>query len=175
VRVRITVRGTDIELRGYLDDDNTDYRLVRFSKAMEPFGVVVASPAADDYDPFFIQGIPTEDVWQMQATVIQGERALREGAEAELRDRELHHFEVEQENARLMATNTELAQLLAATEGRADEYTRMMVGRVNEAEGVVDQIKAIRSNFPEKCDVHDDDDITCGWKHMIAGIDEVLK
>jgi hypothetical protein len=38
----------------------------------------------------------------------------------------------------------------------------------------IDAIKAIRSNFPEKCEVHDEDGITCGWKSMIAGIDKVL-
>jgi hypothetical protein len=37
----------------------------------------------------------------MQANVIRGERFEREQAEAELRDRELHHFEVEQELAEL--------------------------------------------------------------------------
>lgn len=38
-----------------------------------------------------------------QAVTIRGERFEREQAEAELRDRELHHFEVEQENVRLVA------------------------------------------------------------------------
>lgn len=109
MRYRITVRGEGVELRGYVD--GTIERLESLSYLMKPFGIVVASEADDDYDPF----------------------------------------------------------------KNEDEYTRMMVGRVDEAEGIVDQIKAIRSNFPEKCDVHDNDDITCGWKHMIAGIDEVLK
>lgn len=123
-RARITVRGVNVELRGYLDDDGADYLLTRFSKAMEPFGVVIASPAEDDYSPFapsiedsmsliarFVEannGVDLGDLIEslanlhmMQARVIQGERALREKAEAELRDRELHHFEVEQENERL--------------------------------------------------------------------------
>jgi hypothetical protein len=43
-----------------------------------------------------------------QARVIRGERYLREQAEAELRDRELHHAETEQINERLEA---ELRQL----------------------------------------------------------------
>lgn len=55
MRIRITVRGDAprIELRGYLDlvdDDAT--RLHAFADAMLPFGIVVASHEADDYDPF---------------------------------------------------------------------------------------------------------------------------
>jgi hypothetical protein len=55
-------------------------------------------------------------IHMMQADVIQGERRLREDAEAELRDRELHHFEVEQENARLQAEVTQLKNLLGSDE-----------------------------------------------------------
>lgn len=125
MRYRITVRGTDIELRGYIDGDAT---LLLASRALDGIGIVVASPAEDDYNPF--SGAATAEtslaqilsmlsqqeypnlpdlirmmaeVHYMQANVIQGERALRESAEAELRDRELHHFEVEQENERLKA------------------------------------------------------------------------
>lgn len=51
MRYRITVRGHGIELRGYLDayDPNT---LARFGTMMEPFGMIIASPAEADYDPF---------------------------------------------------------------------------------------------------------------------------
>jgi len=122
MRFRITVRGNDIELRGYMDGDGQD--LNALSLAMDPFGMVVASQAEDSYNPWaatadasmeLILSILAQqeypnlpdlirhmaNVHYMQANVIQGERALRESAEAELRDRELHHFEVEQENERL--------------------------------------------------------------------------
>jgi hypothetical protein len=97
-RYKITVRGLAVELRGYIDQgiDEDQPTLVEFAEAMKPFGLVVASPIDNDYNPFMIQGIPAETVWEMQAQIIQGERALREKAEAELRDRELHHFETEQ-------------------------------------------------------------------------------
>jgi hypothetical protein len=50
VRYRITVRGEDTELRGYIDGDES--RLRKLSLLMEPFGLVVASPAQPDYNPF---------------------------------------------------------------------------------------------------------------------------
>jgi hypothetical protein len=49
MRIRLTVRSTDWELRGYTDDAT---HLVEFAEAMKPFGLVVASVAEDDYDPF---------------------------------------------------------------------------------------------------------------------------
>lgn len=49
-RIRITVRGENTELRGYMDADRD--ALVAFSEAMKPYGMVVASPADDDYNPF---------------------------------------------------------------------------------------------------------------------------
>ena len=70
MRFRITVRGEGVELRGYLDADGE--ALGKFAHKMEPYGVVLASIAADDYNPFF-----------------------------EEQQRELHHFETEQENARI--------------------------------------------------------------------------
>jgi len=68
------VRGLGVELRGYVDTDLDEDQpgLVELSEAMKPFGMVVASPAEHDYDPFKDE--------QM---------------------RELHHFETEQENAAL--------------------------------------------------------------------------
>lgn len=69
MRLRITVRGTDVELRGYVDG-MANARLL--SQQMEGIGVVAASVADDDYDPF---------------------------KEQELR--ELHHFETEEKNERL--------------------------------------------------------------------------
>lgn len=40
---KITVRGTDLELRGYADIEFE--QLAAFAEAMKPFGIVVASPA----------------------------------------------------------------------------------------------------------------------------------
>lgn len=126
-RFRITVRGLGVELRGRFDEltDEDAPTLRYFAEQMEPFGIVVASPAEDDFDPFKVEDGPDmsieairlmmignnidnlpdlirnmANVHYMQAQVIQGERALRESAEAELRDRELHHFETEEKNAR---------------------------------------------------------------------------
>jgi len=47
VRFRITVRGDNLELRGYLDGEQT---LLELADAMKGLGVVVASPA-DDSQP----------------------------------------------------------------------------------------------------------------------------
>jgi hypothetical protein len=53
MRFRITVRGEHVELRGYfdvkVDDEATPADL---AEAMRPFGIVMASVADDDYDPF---------------------------------------------------------------------------------------------------------------------------
>jgi hypothetical protein len=128
MRHKITVRGTDIELRGYLDGE-ANLRLL--AQQMEGIGLVIASPAEDDFDPFAISQPghpPTPDasidiiraMWEdsespddflhrmammhyAQANVIRGERGRAERAEREYLARELHHFEVEQENERLRA------------------------------------------------------------------------
>lgn len=60
MRFRITVRGDHAEVRGYLDtsDDAVGEghpELVAFAEAMKPFGIVVASPAEDTYNPFGLQ------------------------------------------------------------------------------------------------------------------------
>jgi hypothetical protein len=186
MRFRITVRGDGTELRGYMDASVDG--LADFAHQMDGFGIVVASPAEDDYDPFAIsqpefpptpeasieviagffnliddQGGDEDQLVGLlaglhfqQANVIRGERFQREQAEAELRDRELHHFEVEQ-----------MSENYLNGLRRAEELNRGLVAQIED-------IKAIRSNFPEKCEVHDEDDITCGWKSMIAGIDKVL-
>ena len=59
MRYRITVRGEHIELRGYIDGDKDEQghprlpvNLAEFAKAMKPFGIVVASPADEHYNPF---------------------------------------------------------------------------------------------------------------------------
>lgn len=52
-RYRITVRAdapNRVELRGYFDGGID--RLNDFARAMEPFGLVIASPVHPTYDPF---------------------------------------------------------------------------------------------------------------------------
>lgn len=49
MRFRITIRGDEVELRGRLDGDLADIQ--QMARDAAPW-VVVASPAADDYDPF---------------------------------------------------------------------------------------------------------------------------
>lgn len=181
-RYRITVRGMGVELRGYTDTnlDEDQPTLADFAKAMEPFGVVVASVADPSYNPFEIDQPdhpPTPQAsidiirgyWETfdqteeflsqiamlhfaQANVIRGERGARVAAEKELFSRELHHFETEQENERLKIKLSEQA---------------LLMGRVRTA----------RANHPEmKCPEHaDDDPITCGWKAAVRDIDKVLE
>jgi hypothetical protein len=50
MRWRVTIRGNWTELRGYIDCPHPV--LVAFSEAMKPYGIVVAFPADDDYNPF---------------------------------------------------------------------------------------------------------------------------
>jgi hypothetical protein len=52
MRWRITVRGEGVELRGWLDDTEWIPALQELSEVMKPFGVVIASPAHEAYDPF---------------------------------------------------------------------------------------------------------------------------
>jgi len=128
--------------------------------------MVVASPAEDDYDPF-----------------------------KEQEKRELHHFEVEQENARLEADNGRLQRNLeqeqhehASTlhigqaymqerdELREDhtESEKALIDEVNRLTDVLEKIKVARSNHPE-CEKHPDDDVvSCGWKVVVQDIDRAL-
>jgi len=148
-RFRVTIRGEGVELRGYVDN-----YLPGIARVIEPYGVVVASPAPDDYDPFAISEPEYPPTYEgsfdvisglledapdapeflsrvaylhlAQANVIRGERYLREQAEAELRDRELHHFETE--------------QMIAGAAGIADSLEKNweqgdLAGAVNEAIG----------------------------------------
>lgn len=49
-RWRVTIRGEGVELRGYADLHLN--ALEALSQAMIPYGLVIASPADDYYDPF---------------------------------------------------------------------------------------------------------------------------
>lgn len=151
MRFRITIRGEGVEVRGYVDGDMSDLELL--ASVAAPWQVI-ASPAPADFDPFRISepdqpptleasqsviesifnDAPNDEfahqmlatIHQMQAVVIRQERALREKAEAELRDRELHHFETEQENAQLKADHTESEKALIDTVNtQADEIERL--------------------------------------------------
>jgi hypothetical protein len=108
--------------------------LAALSSATEGLAMVIASPAEDDYDPF-----------------------------KEAEHRELHHFQVEQENARLEADNARLEAELAQLKTKVSEQA-LTIGRIRTA----------RSNHPE-CDKHKGDDpITCGWKAAVLDIDKAL-
>lgn len=127
-RFRITIRGTDTELRGYATIEAL--AALTAPPGEQPY-VVVASPADDDFDPFAIsepEHPPTiefslehiQHIWDTsetaedcitqlamlhlsQALVIRGERARADKAESELTQRELHHFETEEILSRVRA------------------------------------------------------------------------
>jgi hypothetical protein len=52
MRFRITIRNDEprLELRGYADLE--PLALQHFAATLKPYGLVIASPADDDYDPF---------------------------------------------------------------------------------------------------------------------------
>ncbi len=51
MRYRVTIRGDKAELRGYFTTHNPDlYR--ELAQAVTPLGMLIVSPAADDYNPF---------------------------------------------------------------------------------------------------------------------------
>lgn len=51
MRFRTTVRGDGVELRGYVEVDDMD-TLNNLAGVLKPFGLVIASPVEDDYNPF---------------------------------------------------------------------------------------------------------------------------
>jgi hypothetical protein len=135
------VRGTDVELRGYVDG-LANARLL--SQQMEGIGVVAASAADADYDPFKDEQL-----------------------------RELHHFETEEENARL---RNEIDQGKANHADLVRKY-RVREQIIEELRAQISDIRTARANHPEMvCDVHDENDpIQCGWKRAMADIDKVLE
>jgi hypothetical protein len=50
MRWRITIRATGVELRGYIDAPLAD--LEGLAEAAKPLGLMIASPADPDFDPF---------------------------------------------------------------------------------------------------------------------------
>ncbi len=164
MRFRVTIRDNDMELRGYVDGEDV---LRTVADDMHPTQVI-ASPAADDYNPFGIsqpEYPPTLDssieliseivesaespedlistlaqLHLAQAIVIRGERYQRESAEQGLLDRELYQF---------------------------------------EAEHIIARIKAARSNHPDLpvCEKYPDpeDFVKCGWRSAVEEIDKVLE
>lgn len=151
-RYKITVRGTDMELRGYVDTNPED--LAAFAKSVEGRGVVVASEAPQGWNPFGITepdyppslensidllsslAATSENMVDLierfaalhfsQAMVIRGERYQHERAEAELLSRELHHFETEQ----MVAGASAIADSLEKNWEQGD-----LAGAVNQAIG----------------------------------------
>lgn len=101
---RVTIRGDETEIRGFIPTAS----LPAFSAAMEPFGIVMASPMGDPAELFnpslatsiahveklrdtafdeaaFIAEVAT--LHYLQAMVIRGERDRAETAERELTNR----------------------------------------------------------------------------------------
>lgn len=52
MKFMITVRGDNCELRGYIDVGSDTAQLDSLAIAMKPFGIVIASLAKDNYNPF---------------------------------------------------------------------------------------------------------------------------
>jgi len=157
-RFRVTIRGDGTEIRGYATIEAM--ASLTSPPGEQPY-MVIASPAEDDFDPFAITepdypptpersfAVITElyadsenivDFMERlsvihfgQANVIRGESYLRERAEAELRDRELHHFETEQ----MVAGAAVIADSLEKNWEQGD-----LAGAVNEAIGFLRGMKA---------------------------------
>lgn len=51
MRARVTIRGKGVELRGFVDYEDEE-ELAILAQAVEPFGLVVASPVDPNYNPF---------------------------------------------------------------------------------------------------------------------------
>ena len=186
-RYRITVRGLGLELRGYMDQglDEGQPSLAYFAEQMEPFGVVVASEAPSDLAPHDPDGdAPTpeksvevmrqkaaesasieqfimEAAWLhfMQAMVIRGERDQREGMEREMRERELHHFETEQENERLKEDHTESEKALIDEVNRLSDLTE---------EPVAERAQRILDNAVREEPLHFHGDQPCYENHGVG-------
>lgn len=190
-RFRITVRSLGLELRGYIDNgiDEDETKLAALAEAMQPFGVVVASEAEHDYNPFRdwtggdqdrlarvsryaahleqklanIQDVADAQIddkeHPLRRRIVMQRREIRQAwlssrnyqamwrkAKRDNEERELHHFETEQENERMRA--------------------------------LLERIKQARSNHPDLpvCEKHPDeqDYVTCGWRLAVQDIDKVL-
>jgi hypothetical protein len=80
-RFRITARGVDVELRGYADGVANAAIL---ADAVKPMGLVVmASEAADDFNPFAISEPEYPPTIEASLTLIQGIFDMAQGAGVE--------------------------------------------------------------------------------------------
>lgn len=70
MRHRITVRADNVHLRGYFDGDTN--RLTDFSQVMAPVGMVIASVADENYDPFRISQPDSEPTIQASMEIVKG-------------------------------------------------------------------------------------------------------
>lgn len=193
-RFRITVRGLGIELRGYMDQGLGEDQptLEELAHAMKPFGVVVASEAEHDYNPFeewtghlqdrLARATRMAAHWEQQAHNLQDlvdsnmdpdeipkvRRIImqrREIKEAWRYVRNLQSMLKREKGLREDAQNV-------AGEARTELHQREL--HHFETEQILDRIKAARSNHPE-CEKHPDDDVVkCGWKIAVQDIDRAL-
>ena len=66
------------------------------------------------------------------------------------------------------------AEFLAAQREPIVDDHEVCTTELAAAHAVIEQVKAVRSDYPV-CEKHPDDDvITCGWKRAVQGIDWVL-
>lgn len=109
-RFRLTIRGEGIEVRGYTTIEGL--AAMTAPPGEQPY-IVMASVAEDDYDPF---------------RLIAPDTLERESAE-----RELHHFEVEQENERLVALVTDIEGIVTETSKNSDDMVNEILARLGRS------------------------------------------
>jgi hypothetical protein len=166
----------DIELRGYVDGSAN---LGILADAVKPMGVVVmASPAADDYNPFVISEPENPPTIEKSLEIIQGffDQADAVGANEDELVRalaELHFGQalvIRGERGQREYSERENEQL----RGDHTDSEKALIDTVNKQADVIERIKTARSNHPE-CNVHPDDDtVACGWKRAVQDIDKAL-
>lgn len=180
-RYRITVRGLGIELRGFMDQGLGEDQptLEELAHAMKPFGVVVASEAEHDYNPFqewtghlqdrLAQATRAAAHWQQQVNNLQ-----------DLVDSNMDPDEIPKIR-RIIMQRREIKEAWRAARNYQAMWRRTQTELEQrelhhfETEQILEKIKATRSNGPE-CTVHPgDDEIVCGWKMIVLGIDKALE
>ena len=179
-RFRITIRGLGVELRGYMDQgiDEDQPTLEELAEAMKPFGVVVASEAERDYNPFAEWTGHLQDRLARLSRNIGHFQQRAENAEATLKadidpkEMPLRRRIVMQRREIREAWNSSAMYQRMWRRVKGQQQEREL--HHFETEQILERVQAARSNHPE-CDVHKDDDpVTCGWKMVVQDIDKAL-
>lgn len=74
MRWRITLRGEDVELRGYVDCSLPELELM--SEQVKPLGLLIASQADDDYNPFGSGSMTRNEILERMGLLVAGRMAL---------------------------------------------------------------------------------------------------